>query len=44
MKELARSNFFCKPILSQRIIAPILGRISTIKFEKYYLEQELYLN
>jgi len=35
---------FANPSESQRIIVPILGRISTIKFEKFYLEQELYLN
>ncbi len=29
---------------SERIIAPILDRISKIKFEKFELEQELYLN
>lgn len=35
---------FSSPSDSERIIVPILNRISKIKFEKLELEQELYLN
>ncbi len=35
---------FANPSDSWRIIVPILDKISKIKFEKLYLEQELYLN